>query len=205
MQAVQRVNAAARKLPRWALYTVLSIPLPLYFYLALTGAMGPEPIEALEHEYGLWALWLLIAGLCITPLRKFAGLNLLSWRRAIGVMAFVYVLAHLLVWAILDVQTLGAIWADIVKRPYITIGMAGFVCLLPLAVTSNDRALRKLGAAAWRKLHLLTYPAAILAGVHFVWLRKGFQLEPILYLAAILLLLALRIRVRKRATRHQNV
>lgn len=205
MQAVQWVNAAARKLPRWALYTVLSIPLPLYFYLALTGAMGPEPIEALEHEYGLWALWLLIAGLGITPLRKFAGLNLLSWRRAIGVMAFVYVLAHLLVWAILDVQTLGAIWADIVKRPYITIGMAGFVCLLPLAVTSNDRALRKLGAAAWRKLHLLTYPAAILAGVHFVWLRKGFQLEPILYLAAILLLLALRIRVRKRATRHQNV
>ena len=173
------------------------LPAPWLFYLGLTGGLGVEPIEALEHRYGELALQFLIAGLAVTPLRQFTGLNLLRFRRAIGVITFFYVMCHLLVWLFLDVQIWSQIWADIVKRPYVTIGMAGFVALLPLAVTSNDWSLRKLGAARWRSLHKLVYPAALLGGLHFVWLAKGFQLEPLLYMAAIVGLLVLRLPKRR--------
>ena len=111
-------------------------------------------------------------------------------------LAFIYVSLHLLVWLVLDVGILSQIWADILKRPYITIGMAGFACLVPLAATSNNFSIRKLGGT-WRKLHRLTYLAAILAGVHFIWLVKGFQIEPLLYMAAILALLVLRLPKRR--------
>jgi sulfoxide reductase heme-binding subunit YedZ len=110
------------------------------------------------------------------------------------VLAFFFVLAHFLVWAVLDVQRLSAIWADIVERPYVTIGMAGFLLLIPLAVTSNNWAVRKLGGLQWRKLHRLVYPAALLGAVHYVWLAKGFQIEPLAYLFVIVGLLALRVR-----------
>jgi sulfoxide reductase heme-binding subunit YedZ len=155
--------------------------------------MGVDPVKALEHRYGELALQLLIAGLVITPLRRFAGINLIKFRRALGLVAFFFLLAHLLVWAILDVQTLGRVWADIVKRPYITIGMVGFALLVPLAVTSNDWSIRKL-RAGWRRLHRLVYPAVILGGVHYVMVVKGWQIEPMIYLAVILALLAVRIR-----------
>ena len=88
-------------------------------------------------------------------------------------------------------------WADVWKRPYITIGMAGFALLLPLAVSSNNLSVRRLGAGVWRKLHKLTYVAVVLGGVHYLWLVKGIQLEPVLYLAVILALLAMRV-VKKR-------
>ena len=112
--------------------------------------------------------------------------------RTIGLLAFTYVALHLLVWAVLDVQSLERVWADILKRPYITIGMAAFVLMIPLAVTSNNRSVRGLGPT-WRKLHLLTYPVALLAAIHYVWLAKGFQLEPLVYLTVILALLAYRV------------
>ncbi|KIN75174.1 Sulfoxide reductase heme-binding subunit YedZ [Sulfitobacter noctilucae] len=150
-------------------------------------------MKPLEHDYGQIALQLLIIGLCITPLRQYVGLNLIKFRRTIGVLAFTYVTLHLLVWAFLDVQTLGRVVEDIIKRPYITIGMAGFVLLLPLALTSNNWSVRKLGPR-WRKLHKLTYAAVLLGGVHFIWLVKGIQLEPLLYMAVILGLLSLRLR-----------
>jgi DMSO/TMAO reductase YedYZ heme-binding membrane subunit len=118
--------------------------------------------------------------------------NLMPFRRAIGVLCFFFVIAHLLVWAVLDVQTVARVWADIVDRPYVTIGMAAFLLLLPLGLTSNNWSIRKMGAAAWRKVHKLVYPAAVLGALHYVWLAKGFQLEPLLYMAAILGLLALR-------------
>ena len=136
---------------------------------------------------------LLIIGLCITPMRRFFGINLIKFRRTIGVLAFTYVTFHLLVWAVLDVQTADRVIADIIKRPYVTIGMAGFVMLVPLAMTSNNWSLRKLGPK-WRQLHKLTYVAVILGGVHYIWLVKGIQLEPLIYMAVILGLLALRVR-----------
>jgi sulfoxide reductase heme-binding subunit YedZ len=190
----QAVNNAVRRIPGWVAYILGAAYAGWLFYLGLTGGLGVEPIEALEHAYGDIALKLILAGLMVTPLRQWTGINLISWRRAIGVTAFFFVLAHFLVWAVLDVQRLGAIWADIVKRPYVTIGMAGFLCLIPLAITSNNWMVRKLGPLKWRRLHKMAYPAAVLGALHYVWLAKGFQIEPLVYLAITLGLLALRFR-----------
>ena len=198
MTVADRINGIARRVPTWAVYGLCLLPVPVLLYMAQTGGLGREPVEALEHELGEIALQLLIIGLCISPLRRFVGLNLLKFRRAFGVLAFTYVALHLLVWAVLDVQTRERVWADIVKRPYITIGMASFVLMLPLIVTSNNRAVRWLGPL-WSRLHLLTYPVALLAAVHFIWVRKGFQIEPILYLGVITGLLALRFVGQRRA------
>ena len=193
---IDRLNTIARRVPTWIVYIVGLLPIPWLLFQAQTGGLGAEPIKALEKELGLLALQLLIAGLVITPARRYLRLNLIKFRRAVGLLAFIYVSLHLLVWLVLDVGILSQIWADILKRPYITIGMAGFACLVPLAATSNNFSIRKLGAT-WRKLHRLTYLAAILAGVHFIWLVKGFQIEPLLYMAAILALLLLRLPKRR--------
>ncbi|QIE46008.1 protein-methionine-sulfoxide reductase heme-binding subunit MsrQ [Pseudohalocynthiibacter aestuariivivens] len=187
------LNRATRRIPTWSVYVIGLLPIPWLIYMAQTGGLGREPIKGLEHEMGELALQLLIAGLCITPLRRYAGLNLIRFRRTLGVLAYSYVSLHLLVWLVLDIGVLSQIWTDILKRPYITIGMAGFVVLTPLAFTSNNWSVRHLGPT-WRKLHRLTYLATLLGGLHYVMLAKGLQLEPLLYMSAILMLLALRIR-----------
>ncbi|WP_296426177.1 protein-methionine-sulfoxide reductase heme-binding subunit MsrQ [Yoonia sp.] len=189
---VAPLNGALRRVPVWPLYVIGAAWGGWLFWLAATGGLGVEPIEALEHRYGQLSLQLLVAGLAVTPLRKLLGINLMKFRRAIGVLTFFFLLAHFLVWAVLDVQTASAIWADILKRPYVTIGMAGFLMLIPLGLTSNNWSVRKLGGAAWRKLHKLVYPAAVLGALHFVWLAKGFQIEPLIYLGIIVGLLAIR-------------
>ncbi|TDL84811.1 protein-methionine-sulfoxide reductase heme-binding subunit MsrQ [Meridianimarinicoccus aquatilis] len=186
------INKTVRRVPVWSVYLMGAVPMGWLFYQGATGGLGPEPIKALEHRYGLIALQLLVAGLCITPLIRFVRINLMRFRRAIGVLAFSYVAAHLLVWLVLDLRSIALIWSDIVKRPYITIGMVGFLCLQPLAMTSNNWSVRRLGPL-WRKLHKLTYLAVLLGAVHFVMLVKGWQWEPLLYLGAIVCLLALRI------------
>lgn len=191
MSVTQTLNGAVRRVPGWALYILGGAYGGWLFYLALSGAWV-EPVEALEHAYGEFALKLILVGLAVTPLRQRLGVNLISWRRAIGVLAFFFVLAHFLVWAVLDVQRLSAIWADIIERPYVTIGMAGFLALIPMAVTSNNWMVRKLGPVKWRRLHKLAYPAAVLGAVHYVWLAKGFQIEPLVYLGLTLALLAFR-------------
>jgi sulfoxide reductase heme-binding subunit YedZ len=188
-----RFNRFARRVPEWLVYVVYLIPVPVLFYMAATNGLGFDPVEALEHEFGEIALQLLIIGLCITPLRRHFGINLLKFRRAIGLLAFIYVSLHLAVWAVLDVQTLERVWADILKRPYITVGMAAFLLMLPLAVTSNNWSVRKLGPL-WRRLHMAVYLIAPLGALHFIWVRKGFQWEPIIYGAVILGLIALRLR-----------
>ncbi len=198
---IDALNTSLRKLPAWTLYIVAPLPAAFWLWQGATGASGPEPIKALEHSLGEFALQLLIVGLAVTPLRKWTGLNLLKFRRAIGVVSFFYVLLHFLTWLVLDMSLLwGQILGDIVKRPYITIGFIGFTLLIPLAVTSNNASVRKLGAR-WRKLHKLVYPAVLLGGLHWVWLAKGWQVEPLLYMGAILAILALRVipKPRKRA------
>lgn len=193
MTLVDRINGGLRKLPTWPFY-VIGLLVPFwYLYLGFTGGLGVEPIKELEHRLGLLGLQVLVAGLMVTPLRRFAGLNLLKFRRMLGLLAFYYICTHLLTWLVLDVGDVGRIWADIVKRPYITIGMAGFLLLVPLAITSNAASIRKLGGVGWRRLHMLVYPAVILGGVHFVMLRKGWQIEPLIYLAAFVLLISLRL------------
>lgn len=197
----ERVNGALRRMPVWPVYLVGALPPVWFFYLGLTGGLGVEPIKEFEHRLGEIALQALIAALAVTPIRRFTGISLLRFRRAIGLIAFYYVACHLLVWLVLDIRDLGRIWQDIVKRPYITIGMAGFLLLVPLAVTSNNWSVRRLGAAAWKRVHWLAYPATILGAVHFVMVAKGWQIEPFAYLFVILALLAARIRIRARPAR----
>ena len=197
---MEPVNRMLRRIPPWSLYIGATVWVVWMFWQGLQGALGVDPVKVLEHTYGERALQVLIAGLAVTPLRRFLGLNLLRFRRALGVTAFGLVLCHLLVWLVLDVQIQSQILADILKRPYITIGMAGFALMVPLALTSNNWSIRKLGAR-WRKLHQLTYPIGILAGLHYVMLAKGFQLEPLMYLGAILGLLMLRVDWKARLPR----
>ena len=194
MDLTSKLNGVLRGIPAWTIYIVGAAYAVWQFWLALN-QIGPylvEPINVLERAYGEVGLKLMVLGLLVTPLRKWTGVNLIKFRRAIGVTAFFFILAHFLVFAVLDVQSVSRVWTEIVKRPYVTVGMASFLMLIPLAVTSNNLSVRKLGAATWRKLHKLTYPAAILGAVHYLWLVKGFQIEPIIYLVIILGLIATR-------------
>ena len=197
---IDRMNQSLRSLPPWMLYVVAAIYPVWLFYSGVTGGLGVDPVKAMEQDMGRKALQLIIAGLCVTPLRRYVGLNLMRFRRAIGVIAFFYVLLHLLIWLVLDVQILAMVWADIVKRPFVTIGMAGFALLLPLALTSNNWSLRRLGRS-WNRLHRLVYVAAVLGALHFTILVKGFQIEPLVYLGVVLALLALRAVPRQRMQR----
>lgn len=198
---VDPINRFARKVPTWVLYILYALPIPYLFYLATTGGLGVEPINALEREMGEITLQLLIIGLAVTPARKYLGLNLLKFRRAVGVMAFVYVVVHLGIWVVLDMSLRWEqMWSDIWKRPYITIGMVAFLAMVPLAVTSNNLSVRKMGAASWRKMHKLVYPIAVLGAVHFIMVQKVWEAEPLIYLAVILSLLALRYKPSQKTT-----
>lgn len=185
------MNRATRRVPAWPLYIVGLLPFIWWVYQGATGGLGVEPVEALEHELGEFALKLLIVVLAITPLMRLGRVNLVKYRRALGILTYVYVALHFAVWLVLDVQIMSEVWADIVKRPYVTVGFVAFVLMTPLAFTSNNWSIRKLGPH-WRKLHKLTYAVAILGALHFVMLRKGFQLEPLIYMALILGLVGLR-------------
>lgn len=175
-----------------AIYMLGFVPAAWTFYAAISDQLGADPLKVLERSLGLWALRFLIASLAISPLRRFAGINLIRHRRAFGLMAFFYALMHLTVYLWLDQGLDGAlIWKDIVKRPYITIGMLAFLILLPLALTSNGYAIRQLGAA-WQKLHKWVYLAAAAAALHFALVVKTLTAEPIIYTTLVAALLAVR-------------
>ncbi|EYD73403.1 protein-methionine-sulfoxide reductase heme-binding subunit MsrQ [Limimaricola hongkongensis] len=196
LTAAQKINGVLRRVPAWPLYALGAAWAAFLFWQALTGRLGVEPINALEREYGDTAIKLLVTGLAVTPLLKYTRVSLMRFRRAIGLLTFFFVLAHFSVWALLDVQSFGRVWADILKRPYVTVGMIAFVGLIPLALTSNNWSVRRLGRN-WRRLHQLVYGIAILGAVHYIWLAKGFQIEPLVYLGLILGLLATRIRWKR--------
>ena len=193
-----RVNKAPRfsvpSIPRILVYAVGFIPAIWLFYLAFTDQIGADPVAQLEWGLGLWALRLLILTLCITPLRQIFKINLLRYRRAVGLLAFYYVLLHLSVWVWLDRGLdIHAAFRDILRRPYITIGMAAFIILLPLALTSNNWSIRSIGGQAWAKLHKLVYLAIALGALHFIMVKKVWLVEPMVYAAIVLIVLAFRL------------
>jgi sulfoxide reductase heme-binding subunit YedZ len=191
--AVSAINARLRFSPLWV-YGLGLVPLGWLVWRVATGDLGADPVKTLEREVGLLGLQFLVAVLAVTPLRNATGVSLIRFRRALGVLAFVHVALHFTVWLALDLAfRWGEIWADILKRPYLTVGFLSLLLLLPLAVTSNNLSVRRLGAPVWRRLHWLTYPAALLAAIHFLWLVKAWPVEPLLYLAAVIGLLALRL------------
>jgi sulfoxide reductase heme-binding subunit YedZ len=181
---------------RRALYILGLLPAVYTFYLGVSDQLGADPLRTLEQTLGLWALRFLIAALAVTPLRRLGGPNLIRYRRALGLLVFYYAALHLTTYLVLDQGLdLPAIWADIVKRPYITIGMLAFILLVPLAVTSNGPMIRRLGSAAWQRLHRLVYVAAIAGALHFILLVKAWPLEPLVYAALVAVLLLFRIGV----------
>ncbi len=195
MTPAQRINGALRRVPAWPLYIAGALPPLWLFWRAVGGTLGADPVKGLERQMGEWGLMLMVAVLAVTPIRRFTGVSLIRYRRALGLLTFFYILMHFTVWVVLDMGLLlDQALADIVKRPYVTIGMAGLVMMLPLALTSNNWSIRRMGPANWQKLHRLTYPAALAGSLHYIWLVKSWPPEPFLYLAAILLLLGLRIR-----------
>ncbi len=178
---------------RRALYIIGMAPAVLYFYWGLTDQLGADPQNVLERALGLWALRFLIASLAVTPLRQLGGPSLIRYRRALGLLAFYYAALHLGVYLLIDKGLdIPSIIADIVKRPYITVGMLAFVVLVPLAVTSNAPMIRRLGAR-WQKLHRLAYLAAAAAALHFIMLVKVWPLEPLIYAALVAALLLFRL------------
>jgi methionine sulfoxide reductase heme-binding subunit len=194
MAVVERLNAVARVVPRPVVYLLGLGPLAFLVAAALRDNLGVDPVRELEQRLGLLGFQFLLLGLAITPLRRLTGFNLVFWRRPVGLLAFVHVLLHLLTWIFLDLgMRWGQIGTDLVKRPFIIVGMLGFVALLPLALTSNDWSVRRLGAARWRRLHLLTYAAMLLGAVHYLMLAKVWSAEPLVYAGLALTLVAVRL------------
>jgi sulfoxide reductase heme-binding subunit YedZ len=159
--------------------------------------LGADPVNRLIHACGITALNMLLITLAVTPVRQLTGWNhVLRIRRMLGLFAFFYVLAHFTVYAWLDKQLdFAAIGEDILKRPYITIGMLALLLLIPLAVTSTNRMMRKLGRR-WTRLHQLVYLIAGLGLWHFWWQVKKDISEPLLYVAIFAVLMAFRVKAK---------
>lgn len=165
-------------------------------------SLGPNPVEALIHALGSWGLRLLLITLCVRPVATlWRKPRVLRLRRLLGLWAFTYLVLHFLAWLGID-QGFDAhhVLADIAKRPYITVGFTALVLLVPLAVTSTDRWMRRLGRR-WHSLHRLIYVAVLLGGLHFLWLVKADWREPALYLGIYALLMLWRWSVRRPVTR----
>ena len=158
-------------------------------------SLGANPIEELIHRLGIWGLNFLLITLAVTPLRRLTGKSwLLRFRRMLGLFAFFYVLMHFLTYAGLDQRfDLPVIFEDIAERPFITVGFTAFLLLIPLAVTSTNAMMKRLGRR-WQKLHRLVYVIAVLGVVHFYWQVKLDTLEPLIYAAILAALLGYRLK-----------
>ncbi|WP_028453700.1 sulfite oxidase heme-binding subunit YedZ [Chitinilyticum aquatile] len=183
-------------LPRWVkplLFVLCLLPLARMVWLVLQ-AVPVNPVEFITRSTGTWALVGLCLSLAISPLRRITGYGaLLRVRRMVGLFAFFYAALHLLTYLWLDqFFDWAAILRDVLKRPFVTLGFAAFLLLLPLAVTSTDGWIRRL-RRNWGRLHRLVYPAAVLAVLHYLWLVKRDLTEPLLYAAVLAVLLGVRI------------
>ena len=171
---------------------------------ALSGNLGANPIEAITRSLGDWALRFLLLTLAISPLRRLTGWRwLLGHRRMIGLYSFFYASLHLLSYLVLDQFFYWPeIWADIIKRPYITVGMLSFLLLIPLAVTSTTGWMRRLGRH-WQQLHRLVYLTAIGGVLHYYMLVKADTSDPLLYAFILSVLLSLRLKIPKVSATHR--
>ena len=186
-----------RRIKPWVFAACL-IPLVLLLWRGFTGGLTANPIEDITHRTGDWTLRFLLIALAITPLRRLTGwAALASFRRMLGLFAFFYVLLHFSTYLVLDFFfAFDLIFDDIVERRYITAGFTGFLLLIPLALTSTKRMIRRLGGARWKRLHRLVYVAAIAGVVHYFWLVKIDIREPLIYAAVLAVLLGVRVWFR---------
>jgi sulfoxide reductase heme-binding subunit YedZ len=182
--------------PRWikpALFVLCLVPAGLLLRDFLTGALT-DPIEEITHRTGWWGLSLLVVTLAVTPARRLTGWNgLVKYRRMLGLFAFFYISLHFVTYLVLDqFFAWSFIVEDVAERPYITVGFAGFLMLLSLAITSTNGWIRRLGKR-WTRLHSLIYVAALCGVVHFLWQVKADVREPTIYGLIIATLLAIRL------------
>jgi methionine sulfoxide reductase heme-binding subunit len=180
---------------KWLLIALGMLPLARMLIGLPLGWLGVNPIEFVTRSTGTWTIVSLVITLSITPLRKVTGwVWLVRLRRSAGLITFFYATLHFITYVWLDrFFDVNDIIKDIIKRPFITVGFAAFLLLVPLAITSNNALIKKMGAQNWQRLHTLVYVIAVLAVVHFIWLARRNPIEPYIYAAIFALLLAARI------------
>jgi sulfoxide reductase heme-binding subunit YedZ len=206
---IQPVSRRARLLLKTGVWIICLAPLAALLSRAYTDELGANPIDFVTDWLGISTLRALLASLTMTPLRVLFGWSWpITLRRLLGLFASFYVCLHFGVWVVLDHffdwETMGV---DIVKRPFMTVGMTALLLLLPLAATSTAGMIKRLGAVAWRRLHRLAYVAGVLGVLHFLWLSKVGRQEPYLYAAWLVLVLGVRLgdAVRRRVARRRRV
>ena len=179
------------------LFAAALAPFTALVVTGVTGGLGANPVEAITHTTGEWTLRLLLATLAITPLRHLTGwVWLTRLRRMVGLFAFFYLVLHFATYAVLDASLdLAYVVEDVADRLYITVGFAAFVMLAPLAATSTNAMVRRLGPLRWRRLHRLVYAAGVCGVLHYLWLVKADLREPLVYAGILTVLLAARLPV----------
>lgn len=183
------------KVLKAVVFLLALVPFVTLLQGAFTDTLGANPIEALQLDTGHWALRFLLLTLAVTPVRRVTGWSaLVGWRRMLGLFAFFYATLHFIVYAVLDqALDLGAVVADVAEHPYVTIGFAAWLLLVPLAVTSTKGWIRRLGSARWVALHRLVYVCAMGGAVHYLWAVKKDVREPLVYLGILAILLGWRL------------
>ena len=185
----------ANKWTKVPIFLLCLAPLGVLVWRTLTGNLGANPVEFIQHATGDWTLRFLVFTLCITPLRKILKLpELIRFRRMLGLFAFFYACLHFLTYLGPDQSfDLKAIWKDVAKRPFVTVGFTAFVLLIPLALTSTAGWIRRLGGRRWQMLHRAIYISAICGVIHYYWLVKSAVLRPLTYGAIVAALLLWRL------------
>ena len=190
----KRIQFQWRSALKPIVFVLALLPFLLLLQSLLTGQLGPNPIDTLTDQTGTYAIRMLLISLTLTPLRWLLKETWpIRFRRMIGLFAFFYAALHVTTYLLLDQQfDMAAVWSDLSERPYIVAGTVAFLILLPLAVTSNRRMVKRLGTR-WLGLHRWVYIAGTAAVVHYVWLAKGDLIEPLVYLLILLLLFSYRL------------
>jgi sulfoxide reductase heme-binding subunit YedZ len=178
-----------------AVFLICLIPFADLLWRFISNDLGINPVETLQHGTGDWTIRFIVFTLCITPFRKLFKLpDLIRFRRMLGLFAFFYVSLHFLTYLGPDQSfDLSGMWKDVAKRPFITVGFAAFVSLIPLAITSTAGWIRRIGGKRWQLLHRLIYIAAVCGVVHYYWLVKSDVRKPLFYGALVGILLLFRL------------
>ncbi len=210
-----RIAERGVRVAKIAVFLAALGPVAWLIWAALSGNLSANPLSDITNETGVWTLRFVCITLAITPLRRLTGWNaLIRFRRMVGLYAFFYGTLHFLTYAIVDrfagldfpngivawstaVNLARSVAADIAKRPFITVGFAAWLTMLPLAITSTAGWIRRLGGRAWNRLHRLVYATGVIAVLHYWWLVKADVHRPLTYGAVVLVLLAARLRRRR--------
>lgn len=207
MNVARTVNSVL--VSKWTKVMVFSLclaPAAALGWKIFQNDLGANPVEFVEHWTGDWTLRFLIITLCVTPVRKLLKTpQLIRFRRMLGLFAFFYACLHFSAWIGIDRYfNAHEMWADVVKRRFITAGFAGLVLLIPLAITSTKGWIRRLGGKNWQWLHRAIYMSAILGVIHYAWLVKSDEHKPLQYAAMVGALLLWRIAMWMRKRRRQQ-